>query len=176
MFGIGFTELVIILIIALVVVGPEKLPELGRTIGKTVRDLRRVYANLRAELGPEFDDIEQGIRDLRALDPRQQARDFSRNLIDDLSKDAPELKQAANAPKLNWEQLSRDVLKDDLLDKPLSETTGADQTTKPVSASPTAASDVYAEHLDVTPVASSTASTNGSTPHAADSDSSPPRA
>ncbi len=122
MFGIGFSELVLILIVALVVVGPERLPGLARQLGTIVRDLRRMYANLRSDLGPEFDDIEESIRELRALDPRQQVRDFSRNLLDDLSADAPELKQLANAPKLNLEQLGRDVLQDDLLDKPLAET------------------------------------------------------
>lgn len=122
MFGIGFSELVLILIVALVVVGPERLPGLARQLGTVVRDLRRMYANLRADLGPEFDDIEQSIRELRVLDPRQQVRDFSRNLLDDLSADAPELKQLAKTPKLNLEQLGRDVLQDDLLDKPLAET------------------------------------------------------
>lgn len=128
MFGIGFTELIIIVVIALIVLGPERLPEVARQLGTFVRDLRRMYNNLRADLGPEFDEIEQGIRELRALDPRQQVRDFGRNLLDDVSKDAPEIKQIASAPKLNLEQFGRDVLRDDLLDKPLSETT--------VSASP----------------------------------------
>lgn len=122
MFGIGFGELVIIAIIALLVVGPERLPELASRLGSGVRDLRRMYANLRSELGPEFDDIEQSIRDLRALDPRQQVRDYSRNLLNDLSADAPELKQLGNVPRLNLEQLGRDVLRDDLLDKPLAQT------------------------------------------------------
>lgn len=122
MFGIGFTELVLILVIALIVVGPERLPELGRQLGKVVRDLRRMYGNLRAELGPDFDEIEQGIRELRSLDPRQQLRDYSRNLLDDLSNDVPEVKQLASTPRVDLERLGRDVLHDDLLDKPLAET------------------------------------------------------
>ncbi len=136
MFGIGFTELVLILVVALIVVGPERLPELGQQLGRIVRDLRRMYGNLRAELGPEFDDIERGIRDLRALDPRQQLRDYSRNLLDDLSADAPELKQMATAPKLDLERLGRDVLHDDLLDKPLAETRKADGPVAPALEQP----------------------------------------
>jgi sec-independent protein translocase protein TatB len=122
MLGIGLPELVIIIVIALVVLGPERLPELGRQVGTFVRTARRMYSNLRAELGPEFDDIEQGIRELRSLDPRQQMRDYGRALLDDVSADAPEIKQVMDAPKVNLEQLGRNVLGDDLLDKPLAET------------------------------------------------------
>jgi sec-independent protein translocase protein TatB len=122
MLGIGLPELIIILIIALVVVGPERLPELGRQVGRVVRDVRRIYANLRSELGPEFDEIEQGIRDIRSLNPRAQIGEYGRTLLNDLSTDAPEIKQLANAPKLDLEQIGRDVLRDDLLDKPLAET------------------------------------------------------
>lgn len=119
MFGVGFQELIFIAIIALIVVGPERLPELARKLGETVRDLRRMYTNLRAELGTDFDDIEQGIRELRALDPRQQLRDYGRGLLDDVAADAPELKQLAAAPKLDIERLGKNVLRDELLDKPL---------------------------------------------------------
>jgi sec-independent protein translocase protein TatB len=122
MFGIGLPELVIIIVIALVVLGPERLPELGRQVGTFVRTAQRMYTNLRAELGPEFDEIEQGIRELRSLDPRQQVRDYGRALIDDISADAPEIKQVMAAPKVDLEQLGRNVLGDDLLDKPLAET------------------------------------------------------
>ncbi len=41
MFDIGFQELVIIFIVALLVFGPEKLPEIGRTLGKWVVEIRR---------------------------------------------------------------------------------------------------------------------------------------
>ena len=41
MFGIGPLELMVILIIALVVVGPKRLPEIGRTIGKSLHEVRK---------------------------------------------------------------------------------------------------------------------------------------
>lgn len=119
MFGIGFTELIIIAVLTLMVLGPERLPELASKLGTTVRDLRRMYSNLRAELGSDFDEIEQGIRDLRSLDPRQQLRDYGRGLLDDVVNDAPELKQLASAPKLDVKRLGGTLLRDELLDKPL---------------------------------------------------------
>jgi sec-independent protein translocase protein TatA len=41
MFGLGATELVVILVIALVIFGPGKLPELGGALGRGIRDFRK---------------------------------------------------------------------------------------------------------------------------------------
>jgi sec-independent protein translocase protein TatB len=134
MFGIGFTELIIILIVALLVVGPERLPDLARQLGTLVRDLRRMYNNLRSDLGPEFDEIEQGIRDLRSLNPRDQVRNYGRSLLDDLSKEAPEINQAkdlAYTSRTDLEAASRQLLRDDLLDRPLRDTLHAEPTSSP---------------------------------------------
>lgn len=44
MFGLGVQELVIILIIALVVFGPSKLPQIGSGLGKAIRDFRKAVS------------------------------------------------------------------------------------------------------------------------------------
>jgi sec-independent protein translocase protein TatA len=41
LFGLGVTELVIILVIVLVLFGPKKLPEIGKALGSTMRELRK---------------------------------------------------------------------------------------------------------------------------------------
>ena len=41
MFGLGIPELVIILVVVLIIFGPRKLPELGKAIGSTLRELRK---------------------------------------------------------------------------------------------------------------------------------------
>ena len=46
MFGIGVPELIIILIIGLIVFGPGKLPEIGRGLGKTIREFRKVSSGI----------------------------------------------------------------------------------------------------------------------------------
>ena len=73
MFGIGFAELVMIAFVAVLVFGPDRLPELARQAGRALRQLRRFATNardeLRAELGPEYADLE-----LRDLDPRAIVR------------------------------------------------------------------------------------------------------
>lgn len=63
--NIGITELIVILLLALLVVGPERLPEMGRTLAKTLRDIRKAYENLTQDLGPELQSIQQTTKELR---------------------------------------------------------------------------------------------------------------
>jgi Tat protein translocase TatB subunit len=49
MFGIGAEELMLILILALIVLGPERMPKVARDIGRVVGDLRRTSDELREE-------------------------------------------------------------------------------------------------------------------------------
>jgi sec-independent protein translocase protein TatB len=57
MFGVGTQELLVILVIALVVVGPQKLPELARAIGRGMRELRKMQDEVtdmvRVDLNPD---------------------------------------------------------------------------------------------------------------------------
>ena len=46
-FGIGPLELFLILVVALIVFGPDKLPEIGRNVGKTIREFRRASDEIR---------------------------------------------------------------------------------------------------------------------------------
>jgi sec-independent protein translocase protein TatB len=57
--GIGPLELIVVLIIAFIVVGPERLPELARSLGKTVGDLRALSQGLTSEWQREIDGLSQ---------------------------------------------------------------------------------------------------------------------
>jgi TatA/E family protein of Tat protein translocase len=60
MFGtIGVQEMVVIFIVALVLFGPKKLPELGRTIGKALTEFRRASTDLKASFEREMHNLER---------------------------------------------------------------------------------------------------------------------
>lgn len=78
MFDIGFWELVVIAIIALLVVGPERLPRLARDAGRWAGKIKRFINNTRRELERELQLNEQ--------------QEFKQSLseLDDLMKNAPD--------------------------------------------------------------------------------------
>jgi len=84
-FDIGLPELLVLLLVALFVFGPDKLPDVARQAGRMVKTLRQTVTQARShladELGPEFKDI-----DLRDLSPRALVQ---KHILDDLGDEAP---------------------------------------------------------------------------------------
>lgn len=76
MFGIGPSELIIILIIALLVLGPKRLPELAAGLGKGLAEFRRATADINAELDDARRSLEEQGREAAraAQDDRRVAR------------------------------------------------------------------------------------------------------
>ncbi|EFL51317.1 twin-arginine translocation protein, TatB subunit [Solidesulfovibrio fructosivorans JJ]] len=66
MFGIGSTELVVILIVALIVIGPSKLPDLMRTLGKGMAEFRRMSSDVKSTFEAEVDRAEREQRQSEA--------------------------------------------------------------------------------------------------------------
>lgn len=62
MFGIGTTELVVILLVALVILGPKKLPEIARALGKGLGEFKRVSSDLQRTVNYEIEREEQAQR------------------------------------------------------------------------------------------------------------------
>lgn len=55
MFNIGPMEVLVVLVVALVVLGPDRLPQAGRQLGKAMSELRRWSASLNTEVRTAFD-------------------------------------------------------------------------------------------------------------------------
>jgi sec-independent protein translocase protein TatB len=64
MFGLSFGEIAIIAILALFLLGPDRLPEAARTIGKTVRDLRKATDGLKDQIQQEVYAAERSVERL----------------------------------------------------------------------------------------------------------------
>ncbi len=68
MFGIGMPELLLILGLALIVLGPKKLPELAKTLGKGLAEFRRATEDLKDEFRKMEHDIEEASTNAKIQD------------------------------------------------------------------------------------------------------------
>lgn len=98
--NVGITEIVVILLLALLVVGPERLPELGRKLAEILRDVRKAYENLTKDLGPEMQSIQRTTRELRESveSVRSIPKDMVKSVVDaaELSDTIAELKEVTD--------------------------------------------------------------------------------
>jgi sec-independent protein translocase protein TatA len=62
---IGFPEMILIFVVALLIFGPKKLPELGRSFGKGMAEFKKASTDLRATFQREMDNIEQETKDVK---------------------------------------------------------------------------------------------------------------
>jgi sec-independent protein translocase protein TatB len=99
MFGLSFAKLLVIAVIALLVIGPERLPALATRLAQLTRSLRRLSDSardrVREEMGPEFDDVDWKRLDPRQYDPRRIIREA---LLDDPDELPEALPTAAVTP------------------------------------------------------------------------------
>lgn len=94
MLGINGLELVVLAIIAVVVLGPERLPEYAAQLARLVKGLRRMAngarEQLREEVGPELDEVDWRKLDPRQYDPRRIIKEALLDDIEDVFKPVSE--------------------------------------------------------------------------------------
>jgi TatA/E family protein of Tat protein translocase len=64
--SLGFGEILLILVLALIIFGPRRLPEMGRTIGRSLKEFRRAANDLRAEMQVDLDEEPRASAEERA--------------------------------------------------------------------------------------------------------------
>ena len=88
MFDVGLAEFLVLIVVGVVVFGPDRLPEFARQAGRFLRQVRQFTQaardDLRNELGPEFADLE-----LSDLDPRKAVRKHILEAMNDDEDEEP---------------------------------------------------------------------------------------
>jgi Tat protein translocase TatB subunit len=98
MFGIGAPELLVILVVALIVLGPKRLPEVAKALGKGLAEFRRATSDLTDELRGAQNMIEREAREAeRASRQRQSDRPTPSN-VEQRVDTAPAPAAAGTAP------------------------------------------------------------------------------
>ena len=105
MFGIGMPELLLILAIALIVVGPKKLPELARALGRGIAEFKKATNELKESLGTntDFSDLKKsfdGIQDtvIDATTPPDTVEELTAVQPDPVSTDSDQVSQEDAEP------------------------------------------------------------------------------
>jgi sec-independent protein translocase protein TatB len=96
-FGISFDKVLVIAVLAVFLLGPERLPHYASQLAKLVRTVRQMADGakdrLRDEMGPDFDDVDWKKLDPRQYDPRRIIREA---LLDNPEDDVPVVKPVSS--------------------------------------------------------------------------------
>lgn len=97
--NLGPTELILILGVALVIFGPGKLPELGQTLGKTIREFKGAINNIDEDIKKDLGDIKTEVQEVKdAVDVRATINDLKKDVKDAVRIDLPVSETAKEAP------------------------------------------------------------------------------
>ena len=100
MFGLGLGEIAIILVVALIVFGPDRLPEMAKQAASFVRDMRKMVANARRDIGVSIQDLGIDEEDLRTLKQLRNPKAFVRDkVLDGVDLDELNLDDVASGGK-----------------------------------------------------------------------------
>lgn len=72
MFGIGTSELILIIVLALLIIGPKELPRIGREVGRAFRSFQRAADDVKESITREIEDVNKEVGE--ALDEKEAGR------------------------------------------------------------------------------------------------------
>lgn len=139
MFEMGFWEVVLIFVILLIVVGPERLPKLARTVGLWVGKARTMVTSVRSEIEQELRVAElkeslhkqAGTEEFQALSNdmkslSSEVKSMGSDLQNSIDKDATKVAESLSAPKNTFLQAEQAVADSKTAESAKSQTTSKD--------------------------------------------------
>ncbi|MGI9046230.1 MAG: Sec-independent protein translocase protein TatB [Burkholderiales bacterium] len=107
MFDIGFSELMVIAVVALIVIGPERLPKVTRTLGHLLGRMQRYVSDVKADISREID-----LEELRKLQSsaRDAARTFEQSVHRGVNQTETEFKGIAEDARPDVSSMAREPL------------------------------------------------------------------
>jgi TatA/E family protein of Tat protein translocase len=118
MFGIGMPEMLVILALALIIIGPKKLPDLAKSLGRAMREFKRATNEFKetiqldseiSEVKETFNDINEGVKD--AVDLNLKPEKQNTNEIDsdnDKNEEIDDTKDSASNDFSNLKKLKKE--------------------------------------------------------------------
>ncbi len=118
MFDVSFSELIVIAVVALIVIGPEKLPKVARTLGALAGRMQRYVAQVKEEVNREvrFEELQQLQQEIQdtVTKTKESIQSSVQSSIDAISKDVSEFKLEATNSRVT-ELQSTDVSPADVI-------------------------------------------------------------
>ena len=121
MFNIGFSELIIVLLIAFLVVGPKDLPRVARWLGRMVKKLRQMIQEVKKETGwadleKEYidtkNDVDKAVKDLKNdLDVTRELKGAADDVNKSVKSVADELHQAGKDVQKETAEIREETMK-----------------------------------------------------------------
>ena len=113
MFGIGMPELILILAIALIVIGPKKLPDLAKSLGRAMREFKKATSELKGslELDGEMKEVKDTFQDIKT--------DIKHSVLEDQPKSEAHTEMDGKVADLEkgYEDWTKDQSSDPVSDK-----------------------------------------------------------
>lgn len=95
--GMGAMEIIVIMVVALIIFGPERLPEMGAQAGKALRDFRNMTRDMTGEFEEQISDV-RGVMDemkMTVADVRRETRELATSMTDIADSAAEEVRAGA---------------------------------------------------------------------------------